>query len=84
MSRRSNVTGGLVLSLRLAVGLAVGLGATGCVEVRPWQRGELARRPLRQGVQSDVAEDRFEQHARGAREGAEGGYGSAGGGCGCN
>ena len=31
-----------------------------------------------------TGEARFEQHARGAREGADGGNGSAGGGCGCN
>jgi hypothetical protein len=32
----------------------------------------------------DAGESRFEQHARGSREGADGGTGEAGGGCGCN
>ena len=32
----------------------------------------------------DGLEGRFRQHLFGAREGAEGGYGHAGGGCGCN
>jgi len=56
--------------------------AGGCATVRPWQREDLARRPMI----SDQArgEARFEQHARGAREGADGGTGQPGGGCGCN
>jgi hypothetical protein len=32
----------------------------------------------------DASEARFEQHARGSREGSDGGTGEAGGGCGCN
>jgi len=32
----------------------------------------------------DAGEARFAEHERGAREGAEGGNGQPGGGCGCN
>ena len=32
----------------------------------------------------DTGETRFQQHERGSREGAEGGTGQPGGGCGCN
>jgi len=33
---------------------------------------------------AEGAEDRFRQHWQFSREGSEGGYGAAGGGCGCN
>jgi hypothetical protein len=57
---------------------------TGCKHappVQPWQREHLARRSMQF---DDGLEGRFRQHLFGAREGAEGGYGKAGGGCGCN
>jgi hypothetical protein len=58
------------------------LGAA-CSHVRPWQREDLARRPM---VNDQAAgEARFGEHARDSREGAMGGTGDqAGGGCGCN
>jgi len=57
-------------------------GAAGCMRVRPYQREQLARRSMT--TAQSPGEARFEQHARGAREGAEGGGGEPGGGCGCN
>ena len=54
----------------------------GCATVKPWQRENLAK-PAMVADQSP-GEERFEQHSRGAREGADGGTGQAGGGCGCN
>lgn len=58
------------------------VAAAGCATVKPWQR-EYHARP---GMVADQGpgEERFQQHARGAREGADGGTGHAGGGCGCN
>ena len=56
--------------------------AVSCVRVKPYQKGNLAKRHM--VSERDSGEARFEQHARGAREGADGGTGSAGGGCGCN
>jgi len=54
----------------------------GCASVKPWQREDLARRTM---VDDNAAgEARFEDHSRAAREGAIGGGGEAGGGCGCN
>jgi len=55
---------------------------TGCVVVHAHQRENLAKRSMT----NDTApgEGRFEQHSRGSREGAEGGTGQPGGGCGCN
>jgi hypothetical protein len=58
--------------------LCAGCGAT----VRPWQREDLARPSM--VADRAPGEERFEQHSRGAREGADGGTGQAGGGCGCN
>jgi len=54
----------------------------GCATVKPWQREELARPAMT--ADQGAGEERFQQHSRGAREGAEGGTGQAGGGCGCN
>lgn len=64
-----------------AVFLALSAGA-GCASVKPYEREHLARRHM-QGDRGP-GERRFEQHARGSREGADGGTGEAGGGCGCN
>lgn len=61
---------------------AAGAAASGCRTVAPWQRETLSKPAMTPG--KDKAESRFNQHARGSREGSEGGYGEAGGGCGCN
>ena len=64
----------------LALGALALLG--GCVRVRPWQREHLAKPGL--DFASERSETRFKQHVFEAREGARGGNGDAGGGCGCN
>jgi len=61
--------------------LAVALGSTGCVLVRPYER-ELLAQPGMSLAPTPEAE--IEQHSLEAREGSFGGYGSMGGGCGCN
>jgi hypothetical protein len=55
---------------------------SGCAVVKHWQREDLARRTM--VSDTEPGEARFQQHAHGAREAAEGGTGEAGGGCGCN
>jgi hypothetical protein len=55
---------------------------SGCVVVRAHQRGHLAKRAMTED--RDIGEARFGGHERGSREGAEGGAGQPGGGCGCN
>ena len=55
---------------------------TGCVAVRAHERGHLAKRGMTED--RDAGESRFLEHERGAREGADGGTGQPGGGCGCN
>jgi hypothetical protein len=54
----------------------------GCVVVRAHQREDLAKRSMTND--RDAGETRFGAHERGAREGADGGTGQPGGGCGCN
>jgi hypothetical protein len=71
------------LAGRLAPGLvmAVILGAsTGCTTVAPYERGKLAHPTM---VASDMA-GYGESHLRAIHEGAIGGNGGTGSGCGCN
>jgi hypothetical protein len=56
--------------------------AGGCVRVKPYERELLAKPTMT--FQPDPHEDVLDNHMLEAREGAAGGYGSAGGGCGCN
>src|SRR5437016_4651295 len=65
---------------------ALALGAAGCNAhrwaVKPNEREYLADRIMRFGA--DPQEDAADQHVLTNREGAMGGSGTAGGGCGCN
>jgi hypothetical protein len=58
------------------------IGGSGCVVVQAHQRGHLAKRAMTDD--RDPGESRFLGHERGSREGADGGTGQPGGGCGCN
>jgi hypothetical protein len=66
----------------LAFFVIVAIASSGCVVVRAHQRENLAKRSMTDD--RDPGEARFAQHERGAREGADGGTGQPGGGCGCN
>ena len=66
---------------RRMLALAVVLAAS-CTHVRPAQRETLARRNMK--FSPDPTEDELDLHMQEAREGSSGGYGSSGGGCGCN
>lgn len=70
--------GALVLSVSLLVPLL-----SGCVVVKPYQREQLAERCMAAGV-GDAAELKFRSHWEGSRQGGEGGFSYASGGCGCN
>jgi len=54
----------------------------GCLRVKPHQREDLSRRSMIQD--RGAGERRCTQHQTGSREGADGGTGEPGGGCGCN
>jgi hypothetical protein len=65
-----------------AIAFATACAASACAQVKPYQREHLARRAM--VSDEGTGELRFHQHQRGAREGADGGTGKPGGGCGCN
>jgi len=71
-----------VRSLTVVALLVTMLSAAGCVRVQAHQRGFHAKRSMTND--RDPGEARFSQHATGSREGADGGTGQPGGGCGCN
>jgi hypothetical protein len=59
------------------------LGAcAGCENVKPWQRGTLADVSMR--ADRDPIGTGMDEHIFFSREGASGGRGVGGGGCGCN
>jgi hypothetical protein len=62
--------------------LGVALWLPGCTTVHPWEKEKLAERKMQ--FAPDPDEDELDLHMQEAREGSSGGYGSAGGGCGCN
>ena len=55
---------------------------TGCTTVKPWERGTLSRKEM--AWSPDPLAATLGEHIYFAKETAAGGYGSAGGGCGCN
>ena len=64
----------------LSVGLA--LVTTGCAEIKPWERGTLARDDM--AWDPDPLEAALRAHAYFSKEGGLPGSGAGGGGCGCN
>jgi len=77
-----------VISRILLLGLTLSIVATlgGCSGIEPWvkpyERDRLAD-PI-MALDSDPVSTSYIQHVYESREGARGGEGAAGGGCGCN
>ena len=69
----------IVLAILLPSVAALAVG--GCVTVKPYEREYLALPEMNPA--SDALEESFYSHIESAREGAFGGHGAAGGGCGC-
>ena len=71
---------------RVLLPLLVVGGLSGCGGIEPWvkpyERDKLAD-PI-MALEGDVVSASYIQHVYEAREGARGGEGAAGGGCGCN
>jgi len=59
----------------------LGLGVSGCAEVAPWQRGNLAKPQM--ALEPYPMQSSFRGHIYGSREAASGVGSSEGGGCGC-
>lgn len=62
--------------------ILVALAASGCTTVKPWERGTLTKKEM--AWSPDPLAATLGEHIYFAKEAAAGGYGSAGGGCGCN
>ena len=58
------------------------LMSASCATVEPWERGRLAQPEMAMDVDPLAAE--LDAHTYFSKEGASGGTGAAGGGCGCN
>ncbi len=56
--------------------------SSGCATVAPYERETLARPAM--NLDYERTEAPFRAHVHDSREGATGGFGSTGGGCGCN
>jgi hypothetical protein len=67
---------------RWLLGLALLGLASGCAQVKPWERSTLADYTMR--ADRDVLADANAEHLWFSREAASGGRGVGGGGCGCN
>ena len=70
------------MKLLLAAGLAALLFTSGCVNVKPWERGTLSDYTMR--ADRTPIPTAQAQHIWFSREEATGGSGVGGGGCGCN
>jgi hypothetical protein len=57
-------------------------GLAGCATINPYERERLSRPDMALGSSPELQQ--AEGHATEVREGAMGGLGGAGGGCGCN
>jgi hypothetical protein len=67
-----------LFTLALAATLA---GCSSLAPVQPWQKGVLSKPEMR--LSGDRLEQAFNEHVYASREGAAGGNGANGGGCGC-
>jgi hypothetical protein len=73
-------------TIRILTALLMLLGLSACGPIEPWvkpyERDRLAD-PI-MALEGDAVSTAYIQHVYEAREGARGGEGAAGGGCGCN
>lgn len=68
-------------TLRLFAAL-LAAASIGCATVAPYEREALTRPGM--DAENEAGETAFRAHVHDSREGATGGAGSSGGGCGCN
>jgi hypothetical protein len=74
------MTKGRTLAIAV-ISAGLGIALSGCATVEPWQRARLANPCM--VFDSNGAQLTFDTHWQTAREGAAGGFGIQGGGCGC-
>lgn len=61
--------------------LIFGMLLSGCTNVKPWQKGNFAKRQM--SLDLDPLKSRFMRHTYESKEAASGGYGFSVVGCGC-
>ena len=66
----------------VTISLCVLLFLTSCQQVRPWERGHLAKSEM--AWDGDPLEAMLQDHIFFSKEASSGGNTTAGGGCGCN
>jgi Domain of unknown function (DUF4266) len=69
----------------LLLSIFVAAGCAGCASFsppQPWEKGELAKPSMQ--FDPDVLQAKLRENTYASKEGAAGGYGVGGGGCGCN
>ena len=73
--------------MKYAVLIAVVFAFGGCAlqvsDVKPWQKGTLAKETMTMSGGNNIFY-KFQKHIYFSKEGSKGGGGVAGGGCGCN
>lgn len=72
----------MIRIIKLSSILLVVLMAAACTQVKPWERGELAKREMAFDV--DPMETQIKNHIYFSKEGSSSGSAVTGGGCGCN
>ncbi len=81
MTKTSPTTKSLTKSITVLALIAAALGPlTGCATVAPYERGKLAHPTMAAADSAGFGES----HLRAISEGATGGSGGTGSGCGCN
>jgi hypothetical protein len=71
--------------MRVLLLLAILAAVGGCATLeppKPWEKGQLAKPEMQ--FDHDRLDARVQVHIYTSKEGASGGYGVGGGGCGCN
>lgn len=72
----------MIRIVKLSGVLLLVLMAAACTQVKPWERGELAKQEMAFDV--DPMETQIKNHIYFSKEGSSSGSAVTGGGCGCN
>lgn len=68
---------------RIVLGIALACaGLSGCAQVAPWERGNLAKPKM--AIDPHPNFSGFRDHTFTSKAATQGGHGGGGGGCGCN
>jgi hypothetical protein len=80
--RRAASTAAALLLAPLLLAPLLLTGCAGLEPVQPWEKGIMAKPEM--GFEQDRLDAKYTEHVYSSKEGAAGGAGVGGGGCGCN